>query len=450
MHDLVSPLRTIVLTALLSAAAASPAGAATLKGQVVGSPYLADSARTAVPVLFSKQSARAAHLRSPLGVAVVPRRRALAAAGGTVLPGRLRLGDRFTARASVSKGARGAVYPTLTLTGMKVTKRAKQLSTAELEELVRQAQKDLKALGTTVTNLAGATRAGLAAVNARVDGLVADIARLTGDLTATKSSVTSLTAALAAAQQSLQANIDQVRADLQPQITAVSDGVAQLVTQLGACNVPGSVLGRICGIESLLGGLNTSQLSSLTTTVNSISSVLTDTLSRLTGQSLGSLPASLTGTLGTALTQLGGLQGTVSGLSTTLGTVSTDLTTLTGTVGGITTQLGGVNVGQLSTTVGNLIGALGAGPTGLNPTTVTNLQTAMTTAQGQITGLTTLLGGVNVPALQSTVTTLQGTLSGVQTTVNGVCSSLSNKQAPVYNVLSVLLGNATLPTIPGC
>lgn len=450
MQAPVSLLRTIALTALLTAAAASPAGAATLKGQVVGNPYLADNARTAVPVLFSKQSARAAHLRSPLGVAVVPRRRALAAAGGNVLPGRLRLGDRFTAKASVSKGARGAVYPTLTLKGMKVTKRAKQLSTAELEDLVRRTQQDLKALGTTVANLAAATRAGLTAVNGRVDGLVADLARLAGDLNATKASVTTLTAALAAAQQTLQANIDLVRSDLQPQITTVSNGVAALVTQLGACNVPGSVLGRICGIESLLGGLNTSQLSSLTTTVNSISSVLTDTLSRLTGQTLTQLPASLTGTLGTALTQLGGLQTTVSGLSTTLGTVSTDLSGLTGTVSGITTQLGGVNVGSLSTTVGNLLGALGADPSGLNPTSVTNLQSAMTTAQGQITGLTTLLGGVNVPALQSTVTSLQGTLSGVQSTVAGVCSSLSGKTAPVYNLLSVLLGSATLPTIPGC
>lgn len=446
------PLRALLLAVVVAVGATAPASAsaATLKGQVVGSPYLADSARTAVPVLFSKESARAAKLTSPLGVAVVPRRTAISAKGGDVLPGRLRIGDRFTAGASVSKAARKAVYPVLALRSVVVTKRAKQLSTAELEDLLTQTRKDLATLGSTVNALSSSTRAGLTALNSRVDGLRSDVTALKSDLSSVKGSVATLTGALDAAQKSLQANIDQVRSDLQPQITAVSDGVASLVAQLGSCGAPASVLGRICGIESLLGGLDTGQLTSLTTTVNSISSVLTDTISRLTGQALGSLPATLTGTLGTALTQLGGLQTTVGGLSTTLTNVTNTVSGLTTTVNGVTSQLGAVDVTQLSATLGNLLGALGAGATGLNPTVVTNLQTGLSSAQTQINSLTTLLGGVNVGNLQTTVSGIQTSLSGTQTLVASVCSSLSGKTAPVYNLLLALLGNASLPVIPGC
>ncbi len=446
-------IRVFVL-ALLSAlafAGTASAATATLKGQVVGTPYLADSARTAVPVLFSKESAKRARLKSPLGVAVVPRRTPIATKSGSVLPGRLRVGDRFTAKAKISRSAKEAVYPTLSLSTLNVTKRATQLSTAELEEVIKQAQKDIKSLGGTVTSLATSTKTALGLLTGRVDGLTTGLTALTSDLTLVKSSVTGLTSALETAKTNLLAGIDKVRSDLQPQITEVADGVTALVTQLGDCNTANSVLGRICGIEALLGGLDTGQVTNLTTRVNNVTNILTDLIGTLTGQTLADLPAALTGTLATALNALGGLQTTVAGLTSNLGTVSGTVGTLQTTVGGITSQLTGVNLSTLQTTLGNLVTGLGAGPTGLNLTAITGLQSSLSSATGQIATINSLLGGVNVGTLQSTVSGISTSLSGVTTKLNGVCSALSGATAPVYSLITLLLsGNATLPTIAAC
>src|SRR5439155_18237264 len=90
---------SVVLAAVAALALAPASALATspLKGTVSGTPYVVDASRTAVPVLLTRQTARAARLKSIVGIVLLNRRKPVAAAGGSpVLPGRLRLGDRFT------------------------------------------------------------------------------------------------------------------------------------------------------------------------------------------------------------------------------------------------------------------------------------------------------------------------------------------------------------------
>ena len=117
------------------------ASAVTLKGTVVGSPYVGSQTRTAIPVLFSKQTAKAAKLTSPLGLLVVPRQGAVSTPEGAVRPGNLRLGDTFKLDTRVASSVQKAVYPRLELkrlAAVTVIKRSKTLSNDELTQRSRR------------------------------------------------------------------------------------------------------------------------------------------------------------------------------------------------------------------------------------------------------------------------------------------------------------------------
>lgn len=470
-------MRTTSRTASLAAALAAFAGAlpavahastAPVKGQVVGSPYVADASRTAVPVLLSKETARKAKLSSPLGVVIVPRRTAVRMPGGTVLPGRLRLGDRFTGRATITKDARRATYPRMTLRGLEVTKRSKQLSTQELEEQLRRTRKDLASLSTFVNQLAGYTQRGFADLGGRVTTLTADLAATKADLASVKAQVARLAADLAAAVDDLRARIDLVRSDLQPQITAVADGLAALTATIGACGVPGTVLDKICTLETVVGNLNPANLGPLSDRVTQISSGLTGLVNQLTGLTLvGDLPATLTTEVTSLLTNLSGLSGTVTGLTGQVGGLNTTVSTLTSGLSTVTGLVGGVDVGALSTTVSGITGQVSGllASDDVTAAAVGALQTSLTAAQTQVTGI---LGYLS-PGDSDLATTADNTLdlaTGQLATVTGttiplmesrlntICTTwrttLSGVSAPVYNLLAVLTGSATLPVLPSC
>jgi len=454
--------------------AVAPAASSAVKGQVVGSPYVADATRTAVPVLLSKESARAAKLKSPLGVVIVPRRATMSTPSGAVLPGRLRLGDRFSGRATVTKEAKGATYPRLALKGMKVTKRSTQLSTQELEEQLAKTRRDVANLATFVSQLAGYTRQGFADVNARVTTLATDLAAVKTDVAAVKASVAKVAGDLAAASKDLRDRIDLVRSDLQPQITAVADDVDALTAQLGACGTAGTVLDRICELETGLAGLNPANLGPLTDRVTQISGALTGLVNQLTGLTLvGDLPGTLTTEITNLLTNLSGLNGTVTGLTSQVGTLNGTVSTLSSGLSSVTTLVGGVNVGALNTTVagittqvGNIITTLGTDPTGLTSTVLGGLQSSLTSAQGQVSGILTYLSPTDSDLATTADNTLNqataslATLTGttiplIQGQLNTVCTTwqttLSGTTAPVYSLVTLLLsGNATLPTLPSC
>lgn len=469
--------RTVAVTALLAATLAAPAAAdaaaTPLKGQVVGSPYVADATRTAVPVLLSKESARKAKLSSPLGVVIVPRRAAVSSPSGRVLPGRLRLGDRFTGRSTISTASRRATYPRLTVKGFKVTKRSKQLSTLELEEQLARTRKDVAGLATFVNQLAGFTRQGFADLGGRVTALATDLTATRADLRALQGRVDRLALDLGAAVTDLRARIDLVRSDLQPQITSLADGLAGLQAQLGACGEPGTVLDRLCGLETAVGNLNPANLGPLTDRVTQLSGALTTVVGSLTGLSLnGDLPAALTAEITGLLTPLSGLNGTVTGLTGQVGTLTSTVGTLSSGLSTVTGLVGGVDVGALSTTVSgltgqvsNLITTLGTDPSGLTSSVLDALTSSLTAAQGEVSGILTHLspGDSNLATTADntldlatgTLSTLTGTtIPLIEGQLSTICTTwrttLSGVSLPVLNLLSVLTGSTTLPVLPSC
>lgn len=467
------PLLGALITAALVAPAAAPAASAIVKGQVVGSPYVADATRTAVPVLLSKETARGAKLKSPLGVVIMPRRTAVPTPSGSVLPGRLRLGDRFTGRITITKEARAATYPRLAIKRTRVTKRSKQLSTQELEEELARTRKNLAGLATYVNQLAAYVGAGFADVNGRVTTLTTQLGAVRTDVATLSGRVDKLALDLAAAAKDLRDRIDLVRSDLQPQITAVADQLAALSAQLGACGTAGTVLNRICVLETALAGLSPTDLGPLTDRVTQISSALTTLVNQLTGLTLtGDLPAALTNQITTLLSNLTGLSGTVAGLTGQVGTLNTTVSSLSAGLTSVTGLVGGVDVGALNTTVsgltgqvGNLIATLGTDPSGLNSTTISTLQTALTGAQTQVSGILAYLspGDSNLATtadntLNQATATLAGltgtTIPAIQGQLATVCTTwrttLSGVSLPVLNLLAVLTGSTTLPTLPSC
>src|SRR4051812_1148286 len=200
------------MTALAAATflIAPSAHAALLKGTVTGSPYVASPGSAAVPVTFSKQSAQRAGLRSPVGVIVVPRRRAVPTPEGRVTPTALRLGDRFRFATNVPKAARAAVYTRLATSRLSVYKRSRTLSN---DELTTRLTALVAYVGQLQAGIAAALPRGektVAALIGTVDTLQRTLADTLRRLAAT--GVTGLpdaTAALGGMQQQLAALLQQ-------------------------------------------------------------------------------------------------------------------------------------------------------------------------------------------------------------------------------------------------
>ena len=114
-------------------AAAGPATAAVLRGEVAGSPYASGRASVAVPLLLANASARRAKLRSPVVLALLPRGMRVRVPGRApaVAPLALRLGDTVRLTVTLTRRTRRAVYPRLSvhrgkLRGHAALKRAVQ------------------------------------------------------------------------------------------------------------------------------------------------------------------------------------------------------------------------------------------------------------------------------------------------------------------------------------
>ena len=141
-----------VVVAALAATAAVPtvANAATvpMRGVVSGSPYGASGGQMAIPVLFSKMTARNSGLKSPVGVIIVKRTQKvkLPSGAGYTIPVNLRTGDRFKGTGVVGSLQRKTFYPRVVFPKAIVYFRSKELSLSELSLAVaslRQALADL-------------------------------------------------------------------------------------------------------------------------------------------------------------------------------------------------------------------------------------------------------------------------------------------------------------------
>jgi hypothetical protein len=283
------------LTALATAGLLVPAaGAATLKGQVIGAPY-PDGARTAVPVLLQSAIAKKAKLATPFALLSLTRTSKAAAAGGAVALDRLRIGDGFTVKGTVPKSARKSTYPKLKASGLRLTKRGSTRSAAELADQLDQLTSYVSALGTyTVgqvvdlrSQLAG-LRADLSTLSALVRAIQASIPGLPADPTNT---LTTLITQVSTLQSQL--------TTLTTQLTTATTDIAGLAAKLTGIS-PGDLaaaLTQVSQLQALVGGVNVpalnTQLATLLTNIGGTNA------STLTGQ-IGSLQAAL----GTAQSQL--------------------------------------------------------------------------------------------------------------------------------------------------
>lgn len=169
--------RTVVLSlsALVLGIMAAPAGAAApeLRGVVSGSPYGASSGYIAVPVLYSKMSARRTGLKSPVGLMVIKRSSRVKVNGApSTRPVGLRVGDRFKGNAEVSSLNRRIFYPRITFDRPPVVYfRSKELSLSELTRLIQAVQKDLAALTGQFGALAKYTVDGFRSIAAQIAAL---------------------------------------------------------------------------------------------------------------------------------------------------------------------------------------------------------------------------------------------------------------------------------------
>jgi predicted nucleic acid-binding Zn-ribbon protein len=369
--------RTLATAICLSALAIVPvsqAQAASLKGQVVGTPYVAGS-KSAVPVLLTRQSARKARLRSPLGLLLVSRSRAVPVPGGSVVPGRLRVGDRFSATSRVSRDAKRAVYPRLTARALKVSQRGTSLSNDELYVLVAQLRGDLNLLQSNLATLTNYT--------------VGEFAKLRGDLDGLRSLVDSLRQDV----NGLQSELDDLRGAL--------DAIEALLPTLGG-GVPQSVLDALSSLDSRVSDLE-SDVGGLLTGLGALSSDV----------------STLQGQMGTAQNDISNLQGLVNGA---LGDISTLQGQMTAAQGGISNLQGQMTTaqGDISTLQGQMSGAL-ANISTLQGQMLTALagiggsQSTITNLQNQATALTTqfnaLNGQINGPG-------------GIQADVNDLCADM--------------------------
>ena len=160
---------------LIAMVAPASAAAPELRGVVSGSPYGASSGYIAVPVLYSKMTARRVGLKSPVGLMVVKRTQRIKVAGAqTTLPVGLRVGDRFKGNAEVTDLNKRIFYPRVTFDeAPSVYFRSKELSLSELTRMIQTLEKNLAALGKFTFD-------GFALVASQVAGLQAQINDLKG------------------------------------------------------------------------------------------------------------------------------------------------------------------------------------------------------------------------------------------------------------------------------
>src|SRR4051812_6621866 len=166
--------------ALMAVPAMAHANTVEFRGVVSGSPYGASNGYMAVPVLFSKQTARNNGLKSPVGLLVVKRNASVKLPNGAprILPVNLRTGDRFKGKVPMKAIYTKSFYPRITFSAVTVYFRSKELSTAELNNMIIKLQADVARLTSWLGQLTNYTTAGFADVRSQIADLRAALASL--------------------------------------------------------------------------------------------------------------------------------------------------------------------------------------------------------------------------------------------------------------------------------
>jgi uncharacterized coiled-coil protein SlyX len=173
-------LVAVVAVALVAVPAAASAKTVEFRGVVSGSPYGASNGYMAVPVLFSKQTARNVGLKSPVGLLVVKRTRRVSLPGGAarILPVGMRTGDRFKGTVPMRSTYTQSFYPRITFSSVSVYFRSKELSLAEMSAAIEAMRKALADLQNQLNALKASSIKAFEDVYAQLAGLRQALAAL--------------------------------------------------------------------------------------------------------------------------------------------------------------------------------------------------------------------------------------------------------------------------------
>lgn len=280
--------RVAAVIAALAVAAAVPAAsnaAVPMRGVVSGSPYGASAGQMAIPVLFSKQTARLTGLKSPVGVIIVKRtaKVRLPNGGGYTTPVNLRTGDRFKGFGNVGPLQRRVFYPRVVFGNPVVYFRSKELSLSELSDAVNQLRAALIDLQNQLNALKNSSIAAFQDVYKQLADLKAALAAL-----------------------KMPAGVDL--SSIQSQIDALNKKLNDLITSLPDFT-------QFVKLTDLTNYVQLSDLTNLLST-NTVITTLQSTVSSLSSQ-----VSTLTTQLATANSNISTLTGQVSTLQTNLATV---------------------------------------------------------------------------------------------------------------------------------
>jgi chaperonin cofactor prefoldin len=236
-------IATFVVALVAAAAIPTVANAATvpMRGVVSGSPYGASSGQVAIPVLFSKQTARNTGLKSPVGVIIVKRTQKvkLPNGAGYTVPVNLRTGDRFKGSGVVGNLQKRVFYPRVVFPKAIVYFRSKELSLAELSAAIASLQKSLLDL----SNQLAALR----------DGSIKAFQDLYAQLADLRAALAALKVPAGVDLSSIQAQLDALSTKLNNLISSLPDfsqylKIGDLTSALSANTV-------ITGLQSQVGTL---------------------------------------------------------------------------------------------------------------------------------------------------------------------------------------------------
>jgi conjugal transfer/entry exclusion protein len=405
--------RLILVAAVVIASLAALAGSASatmLKGQVVGSPYSSD-VRTAIPVLLSRVSAKRAHLDSPVGVFIVPRKATIPTPDGPVIPARLRPGDRLQAAGRVGGAARSATYFRLGLRNVVVKRRSKTPSNDELAAAVAQLQQAVAALQNQLNGLANYVNAGFASLQGQLDSLRKDLNTLRDQVTALVNQV-----------NDLGATVDRLKTELTEKLGGLPTDLSSLIAGLQS-KVQG-ILDALNGVS--MAALNSDNLltdpygtaASLKARVKIIGDLVNSLLSGVPPGTIAGLLSTVDGTLNQVVGQLQGLDGI-------LGTADDTVAGATGQLQALQNAVTGP--GGLTSQVGTLEGQVGT----LNPAGGNDVTSQLTLIKNNLTGFDTSLvnasAGLGNPlgGLGTQLTTVSNTLSTATGRIDGLCTGLT-------------------------
>src|SRR3954447_1056070 len=210
---------TVVIAALVAIPTTAMAGSVEMRGVVSGSPYGASGHQMAIPVLFSKMTARNAGLKSPVGVIIVKRtdKVKLPNGAGFTIPVNLRTGDRFKGFGDIGSLQKKVFYPRVVFQQPVVYFRSKELSLSELSVAVDSLRKSLDGLSTQF--------AGMRAFALQQLGLLAtqltDLQRQLAALAATQADFAKQLAALGSRVGDLEAGLAKQVNDLKAAINRI-------------------------------------------------------------------------------------------------------------------------------------------------------------------------------------------------------------------------------------